>query len=522
MSKENIILTGFMGTGKSAVGELLARQLGCRFIDTDQLIEERTGQKVAEIFHNEGEAAFRAWENKIARELASTRQSVIATGGRLMLDSENARLLGENGQVFCLTANPDEIVRRLRSEKGKRPLLAVPDPQHRIRELLSERARGYAQFPQINTDGKSIEEIAREIRNHMGKKIIGVTYPNGRYDVVIGSDLLPNIRELGGIKGPLAVITDSNVGPLYEEEIPSTVTVTIPAGEPYKTLETVNQIYSRLLSSGLDRQGTIVALGGGVVGDVAGFVAATYMRGIAFVQVPTSLLAMVDASVGGKTGVDLPEGKNLIGAFKQPEAVIIDLKTLSTLPEIERSAGMAEVIKSGLISDPQLFELVEKGADQLMARTGTDLDQLADIVNGSVEVKRIIVEEDPFENGRRAVLNLGHTFGHAIEQVSNFSIRHGEGVAMGLVAAAHMSAALGYCSPDLEPRIVDVLRCVGLPVRIPSQFEAENIYAAMASDKKKAAGRLRFVLLREIGEVFFTDQVNPSQVIETLRYCGAS
>ena len=522
MNEENIILTGFMGTGKSAVGELLARELGYRFIDTDQLIEERTGQKVAEIFSIEGEAVFRAWENEIARELASTQRTVIATGGRLMLDPENARLLEENGQVFCLSANPDEIVKRLGSEKGKRPLLAVPDPRQRIRELLAERAKGYAQFSQINTDGKSIEEITKEIQNLMGKEIIGVTYPNGHYDVVIGSDLLPEIRELGRIKGPLAVITDSNVGPLYADAISSSVIVTIPAGEPHKTLETVNQIYSRLLSTGLDRQSTIVALGGGVVGDMAGFVAATYMRGIAFVQVPTTLLAMVDASVGGKTGVDLPEGKNLVGAFKQPEAVIIDLNTLSTLPIVERSAGMAEVIKSGLISDPQLFELVENGADQFMAQTGTDLAQLADIVYGSVEVKRKIVEEDPFENGRRAVLNLGHTFGHAVERVSNFSIRHGEGVAMGLVAAAHLSAALGYCSPDLEPRIADVLNRVALPTRIPSQFKAEKIYAAMASDKKKSAGRLRFILLREIGVVFISDQVNQSQVLETLQHCGAS
>jgi shikimate kinase/3-dehydroquinate synthase len=522
MNDENLILTGFMGTGKSAVGEMLARQLGYKFIDTDQLIEERAGQKIAEIFDTEGEVTFRDWERKIAREIASIRGTVIATGGRLMLDPENAHLLKASGQVFCLTANIDEIIERLRLEENKRPLLVVPNPKEQIRELLAKRARGYARFPQIKTDGKSIAEIAMEIQYLMDKKIIGITYPDGRYNVVIGSNHLSIVPEVAGIKGPLAVITDSNVGPLYAKAFPSNIIVTIPAGESHKTLKTVNQIYRRLLSAGLDRQGTIIALGGGVVGDIAGFVAATYMRGIDFVQVPTSLLAMVDASVGGKTGVDLPEGKNLVGAFKQPKAVLIDINTLSTLPDIELSAGMAEVIKSGLIADPQLFELIERKADQFMSRFEDDVDQMADIVYGSVEVKRVIVEEDPYEKGRRAVLNLGHTFGHAIEQVSNFTIRHGEGVAVGLVAAAHLSAELGHCSPELELRIEKVLSRAALPVRLPSPFKAENIITAMASDKKKSAGRLRFILLREIGDVFVSDHVSPSQIIETLLHCGAS
>ncbi|MFN2170296.1 MAG: 3-dehydroquinate synthase [Candidatus Promineifilaceae bacterium] len=522
MCRKNIVLTGFMGTGKSAVGRSLAKQLGYPFIDTDQLIEEQAGQTIAEIFNHEGEAVFRAWEREIAQELASRRETVIATGGRLMLDPENARLLETNGRVFCLTADPAEIAKRLRSEGSKRPLLAVPNPEERISDLLAERAEGYARFPEVITDGKSIEEIVMEIQHLMDKKIIDVKHPNGRYNVLIDSSILASVHEFGKIKGPLAVITDSNVGPLYAEEIPADLLVTIPAGEPHKTLETVNQIYSQLLTAGLDRQGTIVALGGGVVGDVAGFVAATYMRGVDFVQVPTSLLAMVDASVGGKTGVDLPEGKNLVGAFKQPQAVLIDLATLSTLPESEFASGMAEVIKSGLIADPQLFELVEKKVNQLNNGARADLAWLAEIVYGSVEVKRVIVEEDPYEKGRRAVLNLGHTFGHAVEQVSEYSIRHGEGVAMGLVAAAHLSAALGFCPVELETRISEVLTSAALPVRIPAEFKTEDIYLAMASDKKKAAGQLRFILLREVGDVFVSDQVSESQVMETLHHCGAS
>ncbi len=510
-----------MGSGKSAVGKTLAKRLGYRFVDTDQLIEARAGQTIAEIFRREGEESFRSWEAEIAREVASERETVIATGGGLLLDPENAHLLEATGQVFCLTARPDEIVRRLRPEAGKRPLLAVPNPHERVKELLAERADGYARFPQITTDGKSIEEIATEIQFLMNKRIIGVTHPNGRYNVTVGPELLPDLRDLAGVNGPVAVITDSNVGPLYAERIGADVVVTIPAGEAHKTLATVNQLYGQLLSAGLDRQGTVIALGGGVVGDVAGFAAATYMRGVDFIQAPTSLLAMVDASVGGKTGVDLPQGKNLVGAFKQPQAVLADLLTLSTLPDVEFSAGMAEVIKAGIIADPALFKLVESEAAQLMSRANVDLDLLGIIVSDSVEMKRKIVQEDPYEQGRRAVLNLGHTFGHAIEQVSDYSVRHGEGVAMGLVAAAHLAADLGYCSAELEPRIEQVLKGVSLPVQLPSQWQAEEIYAAMASDKKKATGRLRFVLPRDIGDVFVSDQVSEDQVLKTLRHCGA-
>jgi 3-dehydroquinate synthetase len=231
---------------------------------------------------------------------------------------------------------------------------------------------------------------------------------------------------------------------------------------------------------------------------------------------------MVDASVGGKTGVDLPEGKNLVGAFKQPEAVLVDLLTLKTLPEPEFSAGMAEVIKSGLIADPQLFKLVESKSSHLMKPPFGDLELLATIVMRSIEVKRLIVEEDPYEKGRRAVLNLGHTFGHALERVSEYSIRHGEAVAMGLIAASHLSALLGYCSTDLKTRIANILKSFDLPVQIPPEFEAEAIYAAMASDKKKATGQLRFILLHEIGDVFITGEVSDFQIIETLRQCGAS
>ncbi|HID54827.1 MAG TPA: 3-dehydroquinate synthase [Anaerolineae bacterium] len=335
-----------------------------------------------------------------------------------------------------------------------------------------------------------------------------VAHPGGQYNVYVGEGLLGRLRELAGMDGRIALITDSNVGPLYAQAIPDAACViTMPDGEQNKTLATVNGMYEQLLAAGMDRGSTVVALGGGVVGDVAGFVAATYMRGVNFVQCPTSLLAMVDASVGGKTGVDLPQGKNLVGAFKQPTAVLADIATLQTLPPEELSAGMAEVIKHGLIGDMDLFERLE---------SGKSFGDLQSLVTRAIRVKQIVVQEDPFEHGRRATLNLGHTFGHAIEQVSQYRIRHGAGVALGLVAAANLSARLGYCSPDLQGRIETALRHAGLPDRIPADLPPEAQYRAMFSDKKKAAGKLRFILLRDVEDVFVADDVPETAVMETL------
>ena len=339
-------------------------------------------------------------------------------------------------------------------------------------------------------------------------------YPGGRYDVVVGAGLLTRLRELARVTGPLVVVTDSNVGPLYADQVATAdCVITVSAGEQHKTLATVQTVYDALLAAGLDRKGTIVALGGGVVGDMAGFAAATYMRGVAFVQCPTSLLAMVDASVGAKTGVDLPQGKNLVGAFKQPQAVLADILTLETLPPPEFAAGMAEVVKHGLIANPDLFERLMFD-DLRLAKSS--ISNLQSLITAAIQVKRDVVQEDPFEQGRRATLNLGHTFGHAIEQVSGYAIRHGEGVAMGLVAAANLSARLGFCASELQSQIEAALARRSLPTRIPAHLPHESLFRAMGSDKKKAAGQLRFVLLRGVGDVFVTGDVTETAVYQTL------
>jgi 3-dehydroquinate synthase len=272
--------------------------------------------------------------------------------------------------------------------------------------------------------------------------------------------------------------------------------LTFPAGERSKTRETWSRLTDELLQLGLGRDSAIVALGGGVAGDLAGFVAATYMRGIPCLQVPTTLLAMLDASVGGKTGVDTPEGKNLIGAYHPPVAVVADPLVLATLPEREYRAGLAEAVKHGLIADREYFAWMEGSADALVAR---EPDALQRLVRRSVEIKAEVVSEDEHEGGRRAILNAGHTVAHALEQATDYRLPHGEAVGLGLLAEAALAAGLGLATPEAGARVAGLLECLGLPTRVPELVGEERILAAMASDKKNRAGGIRFALPRGVG-----------------------
>ena len=529
MSDDNILLTGFMGTGKTTTGRALARRLGREFVDTDELLVARAGQSIADIFRASGENHFRALEAAAAEELAARRGLVIATGGRLLLDPDNATALGATGPIFCLTATPETILARVGADAGKRPLLSGADPAARIRVLLAQRAPAYARFRAVPTDGRGPGEVAAEIAAIVAgglREVIPVRHPGGQYDVVVGEGLLSDVCALAGITGQAAVLTDSEVGARHAAAVrsPSRVAqpvLTMSAGERYKTLDTVRAFYDGLLAAGLGRDATIIALGGVVVGDVAGFVAATYLRGVPFVLCPTSLLAMVDASIGGKTGVDLPQGKNLVGAFHQPRLVPADVGALATLPAAEFTAGLAEVAKHGLIADPVLWQrllLEDWHIDpRTLAHDRLLRADLQTLVTRAIRVKRDVVEEDPYEAGRRAVLNLGHTFGHAVERVSGYAIRHGEAVAMGLVAAAHLSAALEECRPSLPPLVEAALVGLGLPTRIPANLDPAALYAAMGSDKKRQAGRLRFVLIRDVGDGFVREDVPAEAVMDVLQ-----
>jgi 3-dehydroquinate synthase len=305
-----------------------------------------------------------------------------------------------------------------------------------------------------------------------------------------------------GLTGPIAIVTDQNVAAIYLPRVLDSLQeagylakpVIIPPGEASKTIDTISYIWKQFLEVGMERTSTAVALGGGVVGDLAGFAAATYLRGVPWVILPTSLLAMADASLGGKTGADLPHGKNLVGAFHAPQLVLTDPGTLATLPQVELRSGMAEVIKAGIIGDPTLF--AECAQDWQHLESNWD-----ELVRRAMAVKTQVIEDDPYEAGLRAVLNFGHTIGHAVELASNFKLRHGEAVAIGMIAESRIAEQIGLAEPGLSDQIKDVCARLGLPIEVPGNLPRQAILDAMQVDKKRARGRVRFALPRWVGEV---------------------
>ena len=343
-------------------------------------------------------------------------------------------------------------------------------------------------------------------------KVLSVRTPeNDIYNILIGSGglqtLYNNAEGVSSASAPrVVVVTNTTIAPLYGEKLvnalPNAHLVTMRDGEQYKTLETVHKLYGDFVRAGLDRNGVVFALGGGVVGDTAGFAAATYMRGVRLVQIPTSLLAMVDSSVGGKVGVDLPEGKNLVGAFKHPDMVMIDLDVLETLPDREWRNGMAEVIKHGLLADPTL----------LNPETRRDREEF---IRRAIKVKVDVVQQDPYENDIRAHLNLGHTFAHAIERVTHYAVPHGEAVGIGLMAAAALSYRLGFVDSSLPEMVNELLVNEGLSTGIGS-LDPQALYDAMATDKKFKNGRSRFILLRDVGKPFIMEDVPVEDVLFVL------
>ncbi|WP_372797358.1 3-dehydroquinate synthase [Pontiella sp.] len=344
------------------------------------------------------------------------------------------------------------------------------------------------------------------------------------YEIHIGAGILDRVGALcagAGLKGKCLIITDENVGAHYADPVFQSlekagfepVVVTLPAGEQTKCMEQLGRLYSECIGAGLDRKAFIVALGGGVIGDLAGYTAASFLRGIRFVQVPTSLLAMVDSSVGGKTGINIPEGKNLVGAFHQPELVLADLDTLKTLPAREYAAGLAEIVKYGIIYDAPFFQTLEDNVEKLPDVGNADL--LAKMVGRSCEVKAEVVAQDEREGGLRAILNFGHTVGHAIEKVAGYGeYVHGEAVAIGSVYAARVSVALTGLSPAEADRMEKLFVDLKLPVRAPG-LEWPKLREALAVDKKTVGGMPKFVLASEIGRVSFGNDV-PEELMEKI------
>jgi shikimate kinase / 3-dehydroquinate synthase len=512
LAPRTVVLCGFMGTGKTTVGPMVAERLGYPFLDADDVIAQQQGIPVPAIFARHGEAAFRAAEREVCRRLAD-EQAVVAVGGGAVADPADRAALARRATLVCLDADEHTLATRL-ADSTDRPLATDGG----WREIRDARRSSYEAIAlRVDTAGRDPGDVAAAVLAALDDPVAAarrhpVAAPDGEYGVLTGPGLLGVaarlLREHDIPEGRTVVVTDAGVSALYGRALledldaggRDAVLVAVPSGEAAKSLSVLEGVYDALSSHGVDRAGVVVGLGGGSVGDVAGFAAATYLRGVAYVGMPTTLLAMVDAAVGGKTGVNLPRGKNLVGSFTSPRLVLADVATLATLPAEEWRAGLAEVVKHALIGDPGLLDLLEADPPRDMPATDPGaLEAVAALVARAAAVKIAAVTEDFRERGRREQLNLGHTFAHGFEHASGWSVRHGDAVAVGLVAACRAGEAVGACSPELTARVEALLQTLGLPGRL--DLDADAVLAAMAQDKKRRDGLLRLVVPERPGSV---------------------
>lgn len=516
-------LIGFMGSGKSTVGRIVAERLGAPFLDMDEAIALEAGQTIPAIFTSEGEEGFRRRERAFIEAL-SPEPRVLATGGGVVLDPRNLADLRSLGPVVALKAPASTLWKRVSG--SDRPLAS---DHHSFLARYRQRSPLYAQVPLQVDASAAAEDVADAIlkRIDASARRVPIDLGDRSYPVDLAPGLLSclgtELRARLDAKRCL-LVTNAEVGALYGAQVQRSLegagwqvhVATVPAGERYKSLKQAERLYEAALLAGLDRKSPIIALGGGVIGDLAGFVAATFQRGVPFVQVPTTLLAQIDSSVGGKVAVNLPAGKNLVGSFHQPAWVAADPLTLLSLPPRELRAGLAEMIKYGVSLDAAFLERVERDLDAMLAR---EAQPLSEAIARCCELKAAVVRADERETGWRAVLNFGHTVGHAVEALTNYRrYLHGEAVAIGMVAAAWLSVATGLSEAEVQ-RLEGLLTRAGLPTRLPD-LGVEAILEAMGRDKKAIAGSPRFILLEETGRAVI-QPVPEKQVREVLLRLGA-
>ena len=536
----SVVLVGLMGAGKSAIGRRLAARIGLAFHDADSEIELAAGCSIAEIFARYGESAFRDGERRVISRLLAGPHMVLATGGGAFMDPRTRSAVRAAATSVWLRVSLPVLARRV-AGRDHRPLLVGADPMQVLTELAARRYPAYAEADIVvdcgdeqpeHTTTTVLDAVIAWSRPHR----VPVWTAGARYDVVIGDGL---IARAGALLAPVLpqpraiVVTDAAVAALHLDALLASLAragiaadpIVVAAGEASKSLHTYGQVVDGLLARGAERRTAVIALGGGVVGDLAGFAAATTLRGLPFVQVPTTLLAQVDSSVGGKTGINTARGKNLLGAFHQPLMVIADTAALATLPARELRAGYAEIAKAGVIGDAALYAWCEAHGAAVIAGGRA---ARAEAVRQACAFKARVVAADEREeagNDGRALLNLGHTFGHALEAEYGFDggLLHGEAVSVGIGLALRLSARLGVCAVADAERVVAHLASVGLPAELAMlnrRFSAAALAAHMRRDKKMRDGVLHFVLARGIGGAFTSRDVPEAAVLDLLRAEG--
>jgi shikimate kinase/3-dehydroquinate synthase len=506
-----IFLYGPPGSGKSTIGQALAEALSLPFWDLEEEIENHAGMPTAEIFAIEGEDGYHSRERRMLELLIGKVNGVVALGGSSLLDPDNRQQVTSAGSVVCLNAPVEKLIERLRTQVSKRlPLEEENDTTslqeilvRNLSELVQRRFAHYASFPQIDVSGMTPAEAVWVIQIYLGRfHVKGVP---GGINILIGEGILDAIGtqlRLRKLQGPVAVVSDDQVGELYGARAISSLEkagyvvqpVFLPVGEQNKTLESLEYLWEAFLQAGLGRNSAVVALGGGVVNDMAGFAAATYLHGISWVAVPTSLMAMVDASLSGRTGINIIQGRNLVGAFHPPALVLSDLGVLSTLPEVELRSGMAGILKAGVIGDPMLFELCEQGWEAAQSN-------LSQIVRRAMAVNIRVIQADPNGKGEWVALNMGNTIGHALEQASSYKLRHGEAISIGMVVEARLAEKIQLAEAELAIKIMRTLQSFGLPTSIPTSIDRSMFLQTIKLTKQRAGGKILFSLPIKIGQV---------------------
>lgn len=525
----DIVLVGLPGSGKSVIGRRVAHRHDAAFIDLDERIESEAGRTIPQIFEDEGESGFRARERAAVEALGPADAGdgiarVIATGGGTVIDPRNRWRLFRGRRPIWLDGRPEVLAQRLRRSPNVRPLVAGRDPIGAIRDLGRARERFYAAAVRVRgvaEVGRVIERVDEIIAAKQDGAAADGAAPGGtvllRAETAIGTIVLGDGIAAAEVAGALSrlrarraiAVSEPGAWEAFGRELCAAlrsvgleaVDIQLPQGESAKRLAVVETAASALARVRVERQEPIVAIGGGALGDTAGFLAATYLRGIPLIHVPTTLVAQIDSSIGGKTGVDLDAGKNLVGAFHQPAAVIIDTAALRTLPERERRAALGEAVKMAALGDERLFTLLETQGESIAKGDAKAFESgaIAEVVERAAWAKVEVVVADEREAAGRIALNLGHSLGHAIEAAAGYStIRHGEAVAHGLRGACRIGTAIGVTPQERADRIERLLDTLGLAT-VPPSLTIEAVLGHLGADKKHAAGRLRWVLPTDTG-----------------------
>ncbi len=514
-----VVLVGMPASGKSTVGSVLAQRLGVPHLDTDVLAAQRIGMAVPEYIERHGEAAYRIEESEVVRDACAAPGAVISTGGGAVLDPYNRWELWHHGTVAWLDPDPRVLLERLNADGIPRPTLQPYGPE-RLAAVLAERAPAY-RAADVRTDSTQppdavADEVIAAMGAPAGRRLLDAEvarrHPMGppMARIVMGVDLDES-------PGGVAVVDRRllDVAPDLVRRIRARAHLPLRGGERTKRLGSLERVLEWLAAHHVERSTSLVAVGGGTIGDLAGTAAALFARGIPLVQVPTTWLAQADSAIGGKVAVDLGSAKNAVGAFWPPVAVIADVAVLRSLPLAQRRDGMAESIKSAMIGDPVLWELIERRGSGALR---TDEPARYAIVERSARLKIGVCDRDPFETGERRTLNLGHTIGHAVEIESGYGLSHGAAVALGLRAVTAIAAGRG-ADPELSERLDSLLDALGFSLR--RSFDPGIVRSAMLGDKKRHAGRQRWILPMEIGRVIEADDVTDAEVEAALSAIAA-